>query len=730
MPLYDSRGVLQRIKWRWVEKKEGEQSFGAFRANDGVAPLFGMTATSGNSQLFITEGEIDAMSVKAMLPSVAAVSIPDGATSALKSIDAHLAWIKKFDVVYVCFDSDTAGNEAAEAVLTKYPEFKRVSIPAGYKDANECLQKGVGDLFKKATIAAKAQQPSYIEDWDTILTAVLEGIDNPMKDRGVDTGLYPLNELLGGWRAGETSCIFAPPGKGKSTMCRTLVYQQALQGKNCVVVSTEETAEDWVRNLTLIHSGGLLNRDTVKSVVELLSKHVTFVNHFTLTETDDLLNAIELTVRANDAFLVLFDNVTHYSKSNASDYWKVISALTNKLVSIATRYQCHILTIGHITKGAARAEEPNLADADGGNSLSQFCHNVIHIDRYKRKKQDDDEEGEEVYVPADPEMTTVLTLLKRRVNPISIDLPSVGTKTYLTYVNKSRTYLELTKVRGTSSVTPSKPIETPNESEQGNIPEDSQDLLESLTEGTSETAQPASGFQAVLATWEKQGKLVEPHPEVVASAVEQTVELSSRELEIIANARKEAEKDESTQEADTPTVKSSDPNDGEGQPDSEDGLTTRSSNASRIQQLLAKSRATKAAAQASKGGSNSTSKKSPADANKAQQQKQALRNGSASTQKAQPRLPASDKHGQEYYDRMQVRWKRAREAREADTRVVRNVVSCYQAGDIAKLPWESGQLPSSNSVITPTNTKVARLDAYQLLPPTSFRTTCMAESSN
>jgi hypothetical protein len=479
-------------------------------------------------------------------------------------------------------------------------------------------------------------------------------------------------------------------------------------------------------------------------VVELLSKHVTFVNHFTLTETDDLLNAIELTVRANDAFLVLFDNVTHYSKSNASDYWKVISALTNKLVSIATRYQCHILTIGHITKGAARADEPNLADADGGNSLSQFCHNVIHIDRYKRKKQDDDDEGEEAYVPADPEMTTVLTLLKRRVNPISIDLPSVGTKTYLTYVNKSRTYLELTKVRGITE-TPRKLVETSNQPEQGNIPEDSQDTLESLTEGTGKiddynepqgnvknTERDSDGLLCFEESKDSEPASIpeekQIEPESITGSESAQPKLTSRELEIIANARKEAETNENTQEADTSTVGSNDSSDRKGQPDSEDGLTTRSSNASRIQQLLAKSRAAKAAAQ--KGGSNSTSKKSPADANKAQQQKQALRNGSASTQKAQPRLSASDKHGQEYYDRMQVRWKRAREAREADTRMVRNVVSRYQAGDIAKLPWQSGQLPSSNSVVTPSGKEVARLDAYQLLPPTTFRAACMAESNN
>lgn len=476
MPSLDVRGTLHRVKWRWVEKKPNEQSFGVYKASNECL-LFGIHTARDRGLLFITEGEIDALSVKTLMPNNTVVSVSDGAASALRCIDSNIQFISEFSGVYLVFDADTAGRAATEQVITKYPEFKTVIMPSGYKDANEVLQAGYEacEAFKKAVKQARYQEPDYIDNWDNIEADLLKSLDNPMYDVGTDTGVYTINNLIGGWRANETTCIFAPPGQGKSTLCRTLVYQQALRGIPSVVVSTEESSAKWVRNLALTYCGEL-NADTIAATKALLQPMVTFINPDKCDTQEKLLRGIEMTTKAKGAFLVLFDNVTHYSKTRNPEYWKAITQITNWVVSFVRDNPVHFISIGHITKGAARADEPNLADADGGNALAQFSHNVIHITRYKKPKEVKDGD----YVPAQPDLTNVLTLLKRRESPISVELPSVGALEYLTYIPRYRTYVEVSKVHARKSV------EELLAAKRENIPEGNLDEPQDRTEPNQE----------------------------------------------------------------------------------------------------------------------------------------------------------------------------------------------------------------------------------------------------
>lgn len=677
-PLVDSKGFLHRVKWRFVEKREGQQSFGSHRCTEAPAPLFGMKAASNDRALYITEGELDAMSIRAMIPNVSAVSIPDGAASALQAIDNHLSWVTGFGTVFVAFDADEAGLKATEEVITKYPEFKRVIMPTGFKDANDVLRAGKDAIesFKKATYQAKSQTPSYIDEWDDIVKGVCDDLDDPQKAVGVDTGLYPINALLGGWREAETSCIFAPPGKGKSTMCRTIAYQQAKRGVKSVVVSTEESAKTWVRKLTVIHTKRL-DKEAVAETAEFLKEHVTFLNPDSLGEPDALINAIDVTVRSKNAFFILFDNITHYAKSLQGSYWDTIRYMTNKLVSLVKRRSCHVLTIGHITKAAARADEPNLGDADGGNAISQFYNNVIHIDRYKAPKEED----EDAYVPAQPDMTTVMTLLKRREEPYGVELPSIGSKEFLTYVPRTNTYLELSSAPSRRAPEASKPAE------QANVLGKVLDVSEALAEVTED----------VLA--------VEPDGEVKEAAKE---EIPPKPVEVEVTPSASEEKDHSAVgNSGSDTKKQGIETSVPAEPELDTPEMRQQARAERIRAVL-NSRA------------NSSGNKQ-AGTNKGTKPKPSVPPKRAAGSEPQPGLRSKNKNWKAPNARMQERWKRLREERKVNTAVVQGIIQSYRDGSIKQLPWVTGQVPLSDSVITPTGEMVQRLDGYQLAPPASFR---------
>ncbi len=62
------------------------------------------------------------------------------------------------------------------------------------------------------------------------------------------TGIMGLDKLLGGGIAdGKTAMLFAPPGCGKSTICKEFAIESLKRGKRVLYISTGQTYTDWLR---------------------------------------------------------------------------------------------------------------------------------------------------------------------------------------------------------------------------------------------------------------------------------------------------------------------------------------------------------------------------------------------------------------------------------------------------------------------------------------------------
>lgn len=71
----------------------------------------------------------------------AVVSIRSGASGAVKDIKQNLEWLESFENVVICFDSDTAGQEASRAVLDLFTPNKAKNVKLPVKDAGEMLKE-------------------------------------------------------------------------------------------------------------------------------------------------------------------------------------------------------------------------------------------------------------------------------------------------------------------------------------------------------------------------------------------------------------------------------------------------------------------------------------------------------------------------------------------------------------------------------------------------------------
>lgn len=192
--------------------------------------LFGANKfSSGGKRLYITEGEIDCLSLYQILKDLAGeqykhldpcvVSLPHGSKSAAKSLSANLNFLNKFDEIVLVFDQDEAGQEAVNSVCS-FLDPARVKI-ASYseKDPNDMLLAGKQSELKWAVLTrAQGYKPEGI----TTSTALLEQAVKPVT-QGIDWPWPTLTKLTFGRRPALYG-IGAGVGIGKTELFHELIH--------------------------------------------------------------------------------------------------------------------------------------------------------------------------------------------------------------------------------------------------------------------------------------------------------------------------------------------------------------------------------------------------------------------------------------------------------------------------------------------------------------------------
>ena len=242
---YSKGGVLKGYKVRLIQGKKF-WAVGTIKDVD----LFGWdkAIATGAKRLFITEGEIDAISLYQIFKDQAKgtayadfdpaiVSLISGASSAPRDLAKFLPEIRKhFKEIVLVFDSDEPGQKAAEAVSKIIPDALIATLPE--KDVNECLKSGRG----KAAHAAcqfNASRPK-----NTRIVYANSVVDDARKETewGFSYPFKMLTELTRGQRLGETVYWGAGVKLGKSELLNALVAHNITEhGWKCFVAKPEES---------------------------------------------------------------------------------------------------------------------------------------------------------------------------------------------------------------------------------------------------------------------------------------------------------------------------------------------------------------------------------------------------------------------------------------------------------------------------------------------------------
>jgi len=413
-PLYINNELTSN-KVRYVRDKKF-----SFDVSPNGVGLFGQQLFKGGGKyLTITEGECDAMAAYELLGSKwAVVSIIRGAASAVKDIKENLEYVESFDNIVLCFDKDKQGQEAAKKVATilKPGKAKIVTLPNGYKDANDMLMKGSYQQFISAWWDAKLYTPSGI----IRVSEKKKEFLNREKKESVPYPWQGLNEKLYGLRQGELVTLTGGTGLGKSSITRELEHWLVKQTQDNVgIIALEEDWRRTVDGVLSIEANARLyvdqerekfDEDTLMNMFDkIFSNDKVFIHaHFGTNEIDDIFAKLRYLIVGCDCKWVVVDHLHMLVSALAEgDERRSIDNIMTRLRSLVEETGAGLILVSHLrrvdgNKGHENGIEVSLSHLRGSNSIGQLSDCVIALER--NQQSDDPEEAR----------TTKLRVLKSR----------------------------------------------------------------------------------------------------------------------------------------------------------------------------------------------------------------------------------------------------------------------------------------------------------------------------
>lgn len=335
-----------------------------FSQNKGftLTHLFGMDLWNAGSSkiLTITEGEDDALAAYQMLgkrhPVVSLPSASAGKSSKfLKSVHDY---VNSFETIVLAFDSDEAGQEAANKFAAAFPnKVYNVNLSL-FKDACEYLANGRKSDFMYAWI----NRTKYVPEWDINTTEqYLRVLEEGNDWIYVPTNISAYDDIALGLMQGGLTVFTAPEGIGKTEFMRMLEYQLVEHHPDIpfAYCHMEETNMRSILGLASYKLGKNVTRraliddmDEVKEAVRKITEREN-IHQFSLGIDEDpqvLLDRIKYYANVCDCKYIFFEpiqDLAHQRTDPGQSVEQFLSNVSVQLSRIASETGVGIVTIAH-----------------------------------------------------------------------------------------------------------------------------------------------------------------------------------------------------------------------------------------------------------------------------------------------------------------------------------------------------------------------------------------------
>lgn len=366
--------------------------------------LFGSNVVNPTGKkLFITEGELDALSLYQVLkeqssidwePSV--VSLPNGASCAVRTISENMDLIEGYEEIVLVFDQDAPGKQATKDVC-KILAGKVYVAKLTEKDPNEMLMKGKGTDLKWAVLTnAKKYQPDGILDAGDCWSRYKDS--NNSVCYPYPSTMAGLTEKTYGCRPGSIVTVTSGSGCGKTQFLRELKYHyyQSTDFK-IADIALEEDVGDTIGGMLSLHLNKRISLPDVKVTEEVEkqafdelfgSGRFTLYDFFGGMDDDTLFSKLRYFTSTghNIIFLDHLSIVVSEFASQGGERERIDTIMT-KLAKLVKETGAIIFLVVHLKKSdsSKRSFEegatPTLDDLRGSASIKQLSWDVLGLSR-------------------------------------------------------------------------------------------------------------------------------------------------------------------------------------------------------------------------------------------------------------------------------------------------------------------------------------------------------------
>jgi twinkle protein len=393
-PYIDGAGDTVMYKWLGIERQDGKKEIGSTVPQ--YATLWGHWLVNDNTkQVLITEGEVDAMSVDQMCPDVPTLSMPTGASN-LDWINNDYERLQQFEKIYILTDMDSAGEAAAQKIAKRLGLTRcfRISLPDGYKDANDfLLSKEHGKPhFQELIDNAKTYDPQQLRSASDYAFGVAEEIAR--FDHEKESNNFLWSELPFRFRHGEMTVVTGYPGCGKSQLTYQMVLHEMMENDRRVcIASFEIPAKNMLFNLLWMLNGRSPKVDTIADELKVFEDKLWFI------ESDEDNTASWTGLRedfhyANRRFgcdLFVVDALMHITKKGDAEGTDLVAKQAAKF---CVNNDSSMLLICHAdAKKRGNDHIPEVEDVLGGQGIGGAAHNVMSVWRNKEKERETERVG-------------------------------------------------------------------------------------------------------------------------------------------------------------------------------------------------------------------------------------------------------------------------------------------------------------------------------------------------
>ena len=249
----------------------------------GKVRLFNAKALqTAQKPLFITEGEIDALSII----EVGGEAIALGSAANVQSFLKLLQTQKPAQPLIIALDNDERGKKSAEELIAGLQglniPFYRLNPYGDHKDANEALQAdrealaaAVESAERIEDEAKQAEKEAYLQtNTANHLQSFIDGIADSVNTPFIPTGFTKLDEVLDGGLYEGLYVIGAISSLGKTTLVTQITDQIAQRGEDVLIFSLEMARNELIAKsisrhtiiATLENGGQVSNAKTARGI--------------------------------------------------------------------------------------------------------------------------------------------------------------------------------------------------------------------------------------------------------------------------------------------------------------------------------------------------------------------------------------------------------------------------------------------------------------------------------